>query len=662
MRSQLGKKMSETAARGAAERFLKRAGEEVQILLERGAGQWGFLHLTFQEFFVAAGLHANERFEEVALAHLLEPRWEEVIRLGVGYLALVQARPVAAQRFLEKVLDYEAPEPWRQAVKILGKHIGLAALLAVEAGEALPLRLQRRIADAFVAWICHGGASDARDGWIPMQARMVANVWLRQVALSDFAAPVAERFIHQLGQADPQARLQAARALEVMGTHVPCASIVEAMLLDPERSWTLGKLLSQNTSADELRSLSHHPDGHIRDAVAAATRHRPEPEQQHILANLANDPSEEVRLTIVDLLTGSSWQKEANRLSPFLRDPSSKVRLVVLLSLHQATDEATNPEVLSEVQRLLREDPDPNVRCRAAVHLASQGDFAGFQTAFDAFAQNLGAWDSDLASLMGWKNIAERVAFLDQELTSPNAKRRAVAAFLLGRWQRNLPFEAIPNQTERDAQMAALVGDPDPLVRTFTLRELDIRGEKSFAAATQATREADPQIRRLAYEAVGRRSVPVELLKPGLNDSEGSVRTFCLNVLGWLPPSEQLARLEAAAEDPDERVRSAAPRLLRLAPGDVQERLMRRLAADPSTDVRSAVAYAALNRDVPIFVDVLAPLVNDPSPGVVRAAAHALALGGDEGMRVLVEHADKPDARAALWTWAEARSWSFVSS
>ncbi len=96
-------------AERTAREFLKRAGEEVQILLERGAGQWGFLHLTFQEFFVAAGLHAQERFEEVALSHLFDARWEEVIRLGVGYMALVQQRPVAARRFVEKVLMAERP-------------------------------------------------------------------------------------------------------------------------------------------------------------------------------------------------------------------------------------------------------------------------------------------------------------------------------------------------------------------------------------------------------------------------------------------------------------------------------------------------------------------------------------------------------------------------
>lgn len=131
------------AAKRAAREFLKRAGEEAQILLERGAGEWGFLHLTFQEFFVAAGLHDKEEFEDVAFQHLFDPRWEEVIRLGVGYMALVQKRRTAAARFVKKVLEWQEPEPRAWFTQVLKKQVPLAALLAAEAGDALPMGLQQ---------------------------------------------------------------------------------------------------------------------------------------------------------------------------------------------------------------------------------------------------------------------------------------------------------------------------------------------------------------------------------------------------------------------------------------------------------------------------------------------------------------------------------------
>ncbi len=59
--------MASEIAQRAAGKFLERTAEKAGILYERGPGEWAFLHLTFQDFFVAAGLYAEERFEDVAL-------------------------------------------------------------------------------------------------------------------------------------------------------------------------------------------------------------------------------------------------------------------------------------------------------------------------------------------------------------------------------------------------------------------------------------------------------------------------------------------------------------------------------------------------------------------------------------------------------------------
>jgi hypothetical protein len=139
-------------AEQAAKAFLERAGREVQILLERGAGQWGFLHLTFQEFFTAVGLLSSERFESVAFQHLFEPRWEEVLRLGVGYMALIQNRAQATQRFIRQVLEHEARGEQRFQTQSPQRQLHLAALLASEAGDMLPLPMQEEIAREVEKW------------------------------------------------------------------------------------------------------------------------------------------------------------------------------------------------------------------------------------------------------------------------------------------------------------------------------------------------------------------------------------------------------------------------------------------------------------------------------------------------------------------------------
>lgn len=139
-------------ARRAARAFLDRAAERAQILYELGPGQWAFLHLTFQEFFAAAGLHAAERFEEVAMDHLFEPRWLETIRLGVGYYVLVQKRPRAALQFIERVRSARLEGGLAWVTEVLRKQIPLTALLVAEAGDAVPQSFQDEVARDFSSW------------------------------------------------------------------------------------------------------------------------------------------------------------------------------------------------------------------------------------------------------------------------------------------------------------------------------------------------------------------------------------------------------------------------------------------------------------------------------------------------------------------------------
>lgn len=176
------KGISKGEARKAAKAFLTRAGEEVQILLPRGPDQWGFLHLTFQEFFAAAGLHAQERFEEVLFEKLFDPHWLEVLRLGVGYLALVQKRPKKVNDLVLRVLACREPEPRAWLTEDLRKQVVRAAQLAAEAGDALRPEVQAKVVAAVAEWIA--GAPN-----VP------ASQVVESLAGYDFAKPVANALL-----------------------------------------------------------------------------------------------------------------------------------------------------------------------------------------------------------------------------------------------------------------------------------------------------------------------------------------------------------------------------------------------------------------------------------------------------------------------------------
>jgi formylglycine-generating enzyme required for sulfatase activity len=104
-----------------AGRFLHHARYEAGLLAERGLGQFGFFHLTFEEYLAArqiARQRAEER-REILKAHWEDPRWQEVILLAAGQLGIAEARRDDVSDFLEDLLKMEPLDPadaGRQAV------------------------------------------------------------------------------------------------------------------------------------------------------------------------------------------------------------------------------------------------------------------------------------------------------------------------------------------------------------------------------------------------------------------------------------------------------------------------------------------------------------------------------------------------------------------
>ncbi len=108
-----------------ARRFLADV-RDTGLLLERGSGQYGFIHLTFEEYLAAVALaqHGQQDVAPVVhalLAHVDDPTWRELSLLAVGYIGIVQQRDQAASAVVAGLLADTAHEP------------GLAVVLAADA-------------------------------------------------------------------------------------------------------------------------------------------------------------------------------------------------------------------------------------------------------------------------------------------------------------------------------------------------------------------------------------------------------------------------------------------------------------------------------------------------------------------------------------------------
>jgi formylglycine-generating enzyme required for sulfatase activity len=105
----------------AAQRLLADAREYAGLLLERGPGEYGFIHLTFQEYLAAVaialrGQRSVEPVVEALSAHVADDNWREVSLLAIGYMGIVQQRDEAAGTALWEMIQSAPGEPGQAAV------------------------------------------------------------------------------------------------------------------------------------------------------------------------------------------------------------------------------------------------------------------------------------------------------------------------------------------------------------------------------------------------------------------------------------------------------------------------------------------------------------------------------------------------------------------
>ena len=98
-----------------AEQFLQTVRGKTGILVERGKQRYGFLHLTFEEYFAAKELIVQKKTRaDFIKQHLHDPRWREVILLAIGSIGILEADEEGVTEIVqEAILRAESAfEPW----------------------------------------------------------------------------------------------------------------------------------------------------------------------------------------------------------------------------------------------------------------------------------------------------------------------------------------------------------------------------------------------------------------------------------------------------------------------------------------------------------------------------------------------------------------------
>jgi formylglycine-generating enzyme required for sulfatase activity len=100
----------EQEAEDLANRFLYHARFQTGLLTEKSLNQFGFFHLTFEEYLTARQI-ARQREDErrrMLKMHWADPRWQEVILLTAGQLGIAESKTDDVSVFIEDILKMEA--------------------------------------------------------------------------------------------------------------------------------------------------------------------------------------------------------------------------------------------------------------------------------------------------------------------------------------------------------------------------------------------------------------------------------------------------------------------------------------------------------------------------------------------------------------------------
>ena len=106
----------------AATNFLADVHEHTGLLLERGPGEYGFIHLTFEEYLAGMAIALRGQGNADVLMADIQPyvgkaAWNEVLLLSLGYLGFVQQLDQVAGEVMDRLGASDSPE----AVILAGK-------------------------------------------------------------------------------------------------------------------------------------------------------------------------------------------------------------------------------------------------------------------------------------------------------------------------------------------------------------------------------------------------------------------------------------------------------------------------------------------------------------------------------------------------------------
>jgi len=372
-----------------AEAFLDEVRTRSGLLVERGVNEFGFSHLTFQEYLAALALRRQgDAGRAVLIERLDDAWWKEVLLL---YAGLDDATDL--------LRDLLAKDPDLFLTPLFTAADVLSEAVEVEHAkvEEVVLRLSREWLDGEYwarRWLAYEAIIQVGRAWPHvldhlidlLQARTQDARWGVASAigrLGSAAAPALGQLQGLLQDEDDEIRSAAAEALGELGeAAAPAVGQLVDLLRDEATRVNAAQALAQlgefaASALGDLRGLLHHETPDIRRGAARALSGFGEAAAPAVgdLRELLWDEHEDVAESAAMALgrLGSVAASALGDLQDLLREGDKKVAWTAMIALRHLGEVAA--PVVAELCTLLQ-DEDAAVRARAVFALSEMGPVA----------------------------------------------------------------------------------------------------------------------------------------------------------------------------------------------------------------------------------------------------------------------------------------------